>query len=42
MTLPDNSTMLATYEGGNIDLRVPFIGYSSESESYTAVGYLSL
>lgn len=30
--------MLATYEGGNIDLRVPYIGYSSESESYTATG----
>ena len=36
--LPDGSTMLATYEGGNIDLRVPYIGYSSESESYTAAG----
>ena len=30
--------MLATYEGGNVDLRVPYIGYSSESESYTAAG----
>ena len=30
--------MLANYEGGNIDLRVPYIGYSSESESYTAAG----
>jgi len=29
---------LATYEGGNIDLRVPYVGYSSESESYTAAG----
>jgi len=29
---------LQTYEGGNIDLRVPYIGYSSESESYTAAG----
>jgi hypothetical protein len=27
-----------TAEGGNVDLRVPFIGYSSESESYTAAG----
>jgi hypothetical protein len=26
------------FEGGNIDLRVPYIGYSSESESYTAAG----
>jgi len=29
---------LATYEGGNIDLRVPYVGYSSESESYKANG----
>jgi hypothetical protein len=27
-----------TYEGGNIDLRVPYVGYSSEAESYTAAG----
>ncbi|MFZ3215922.1 MAG: TonB-dependent receptor [Candidatus Acidiferrales bacterium] len=31
-------TMLATYEGGNTDLRVPYLGYSGESESYTAAG----
>jgi Carboxypeptidase regulatory-like domain len=31
-------TMLNNFEGGNIDLRVPYIGYSSESESYTAAG----
>ena len=39
--LPNGSpagSYLATFEGGNIDLRVPFIGYSSESESYTAAG----
>jgi hypothetical protein len=29
---------LATYEGGNSDLRVPFLGYSSESLSYKAAG----
>jgi len=29
---------MTTYEGGNIDLRVPYVGYSSESESYTAAG----
>jgi hypothetical protein len=29
---------LATYEGGNIDLRVPYVGYSSESLSYNAAG----
>ena len=28
----------ANYEGGNVDLRVPYIGYSSESLSYTAAG----
>jgi hypothetical protein len=31
-------SMLATYEGGNVDLRVPYVGYSAESESYTAAG----
>jgi hypothetical protein len=36
--LPNGSSYLATYEGGNVDLRVPYIGYSSESESYTAAG----
>jgi hypothetical protein len=36
--LPDGTTMVANYEGGNVDLRVPYIGYSSESESYTAAG----
>ena len=30
--------MLANYEGGNVDLRVPYIGYSAESESYKAAG----
>jgi hypothetical protein len=29
---------LNNYEGGNIDLRVPYIGYSAESESYNATG----
>ncbi|MGD1211547.1 MAG: TonB-dependent receptor [Candidatus Acidiferrales bacterium] len=38
MELPDGTSMIATYEGGNVDLRVPYIGYSSESESYTAAG----
>ena len=36
-----NSTgcpFLSTFEGGNVDLRVPYIGYSAESESYTAAG----
>jgi hypothetical protein len=38
ITLPDGTQMSATYEGGNVDLRVPYIGISSESESYTAAG----
>ena len=38
MGLPDGTTMMSNYEGGNIDLRVPYLGYSSESESYTAAG----
>ena len=29
---------LATYEGGNTDLRVPYVGYSAESISYEASG----
>ena len=35
---PSNSCFLANFEGGNVDLRVPYIGYSAESESYTAAG----
>jgi Carboxypeptidase regulatory-like domain len=35
---PSVGNYLETYEGGNIDLRVPYVGYSSESESYTAAG----
>jgi len=33
-----NQCFLANFEGGNVDLRVPYIGYSAESESYTAAG----
>ena len=29
---------LSTYEGGNVDMRVPYVGYSSESLSYDAAG----
>ncbi len=29
---------LATYEGGNVDLRVPYIGYAAESIDYRAAG----
>jgi hypothetical protein len=39
LQLPGNhGQMLTTYEGGNDDLRVPYIGYSAESESYKALG----
>ncbi|HZW91694.1 MAG TPA: TonB-dependent receptor [Candidatus Eremiobacteraceae bacterium] len=39
INLPNGQgAMLATYEGGNVDLRVPYIGYSAESESYKAAG----
>ncbi|ADW71046.1 outer membrane beta-barrel protein [Granulicella tundricola] len=30
--------MQQNYEGGNVDLRVPYTGLSSESETYTAAG----
>jgi hypothetical protein len=36
--LPDDTPYLQNFEGGNVDLRVPYIGYSAESESYTAAG----
>jgi hypothetical protein len=30
--------MQVNYEGGNVDLRVPYVGYSAESETYKAAG----
>jgi len=36
--LDDGSPYLANYEGGNVDLRVPYIGYAAESISYMASG----
>ena len=38
ITLPDGTPMLATAESGNVDLRVPYVGISSQAESYTAAG----
>jgi hypothetical protein len=39
ISLPNGQgPMLVTYEGGNVDLRVPYIGYSAESETYKAAG----
>jgi hypothetical protein len=37
-TLPDGTGYQATYEGGNVDLRVPYIGYAAESIDYKAAG----
>jgi len=37
-TLPDGSSYLEDYEGGNIDHRVPYIGYAAESIDYKAAG----
>ena len=37
-TLPDGTFYQANYEGGNVDLRVPYIGYAAESISYKAAG----
>jgi hypothetical protein len=37
-TLPNGQPYETTYEGGNIDLRVPYVGYSAESETYKAAG----
>jgi Carboxypeptidase regulatory-like domain len=38
INLPNGQPMQVTYEGGNVDLRVPYIGYSAESETYLAAG----
>src|SRR5208282_4121640 len=38
INLPNGQPYQETFEGGNVDLRVPYIGYSGESESYTAAG----
>jgi len=37
-TLPDGTNYREDYEGGNIDHRVPYIGYAAESISYRAAG----
>jgi hypothetical protein len=38
INLPNGNAYQSNFEGGNVDLRVPYIGYSAESESYTAAG----
>jgi hypothetical protein len=37
-SLPNGQSYESNYEGGNIDLRVPYVGYSAESETYLAEG----
>ncbi len=39
--LPGGNPMIATAEGGNTDLRDPYIGLANESETYTAEGISS-
>ena len=36
--LPDGTPYMANLEGGNVDLRVPYIGYAAESIDYKAAG----
>jgi hypothetical protein len=38
INLPNGQQMVVTQEGGNGDLRVPYIGYADEAEQYTAEG----
>ncbi len=38
INLPDGTPYLYNYEGGNVDLRVPYIGYAAESIGYKAAG----
>jgi hypothetical protein len=33
-----STTYQSEYEGGNVDLRVPYLGYAAESETYKAAG----
>jgi len=37
-SLPDGSDYDADYEGGNVDHRVPYLGYAAESIDYKAAG----
>ncbi|WP_255484203.1 TonB-dependent receptor [Granulicella sp. 5B5] len=38
IALPDGTTYRYDYEGGNVDHRVPYVGYAAESISYKAAG----
>jgi hypothetical protein len=41
LDLPNGQPMQFNSEGGNIDERVPYVGYAGESEEYTAAGVSS-
>ncbi|HTW23947.1 MAG TPA: carboxypeptidase-like regulatory domain-containing protein [Candidatus Baltobacteraceae bacterium] len=41
LQLPNGTFQQLNSEGGNVDERVPYIGYAGESESYTAAGVSS-
>ncbi|HVZ83243.1 MAG TPA: TonB-dependent receptor [Terracidiphilus sp.] len=38
LMLDDGTSYLSNFEGGNVDLRVPYMGYAAESISYKAAG----
>jgi hypothetical protein len=38
INLPDGTSYRADYEGGNVDHRVPYVGYAAESIDYKAAG----
>jgi hypothetical protein len=38
LALPDGTNYRADYEGGNLDHRVPYVGYAAESIDYKAAG----
>jgi hypothetical protein len=38
INLPNGQPYMTNYEGGNVDLRVPYIGYAAESIDYKAAG----
>ena len=38
VNLPDGTPYRADYEGGNVDHRVPYVGYAAESIDYIAAG----
>jgi hypothetical protein len=41
LNLPNGQPMQFNIDGGNVDERVPYVGYSADSEEYTAAGISS-